>query len=890
MAEISIFSINVRSIKDTSRRQAVLTFLSSQQSDVYMLQECALPPLRRYTHLSSQWTLGPSYWSGGGDCKSAGVAILVRGGRFTVDSIHELVCGRLLVIDGSWVEEPVRLINVYAPPDKNARLELFQTLRTQLVTTRTVVIGGDFNCPIEEDGRSSSIYAKLDATSRLLKEMISEASLQDAVGSIGKGTVNYSWCRPDGSVRSRIDFVLTSRTVKHREFSMVPCFFSDHRAIHFRGDLGEGFARGPGSWKLNSTLLENEELMGELREAYATWTEEKRFFGRVSDWWEFVKVQLRSFFQARGRQRVCARRRELRRLQRQLQSLQDLQHCGWDVRQDLEDTKRSLKGHFEEESRHIVFRAKVENLEKGEKCNSFFFRKLHSGHTPLSELRDETGTLQKGKKAVMKVVSDYYTNLYSPKETDTQAADRFLSELFARSIRRNPEIRGITAPGPDRREVKCSLYMDDVTVFCADRRSIDTLAQTCEDFGQSSGAKVNCGKSEVILFGKWFLPSSAPIPFSVKTDFIKILGVWFGAEGAALKSWEERLSKMQQKFGLWSLRELTIEGKTLVLRSEILPVLQYLAQAWPPRVNTCKAITRAVFHFIWSSKMDRVKRAVMFKEPLKGGKGVPDIATLLRVCFACNCIRRTLVDRTVDSGGNSMSRFFLLPLWRTLGWDKWDSSIPYNWDTPWYYLDTFKFIKELGLHGVKPDLWKPKTIHKLIRASDIVETVPGLPSATCKVVWRNVSSKRLTNRHKDLAWMAIQGGLPLRTFMHARNLCRYRHCPFCIIQEETALHVFWEFPFAQDLLRALEPELKDFVPQTAITHFGVLNGLFCGTHSQEDIDGAWRVLCCFKDALWCARKRLIHQRERTSIEDCRRLVHSLLRDYHLMDFKEEEEV
>lgn len=95
---------------------------------------------------------------------------------------------------------------------------------------------------------------------------------------------------------------------------------------------------------------------------------------------------------------------------------------------------------------------------------------------------------------------------------------------------------------------------------------------------------------------------------------------------------------------------------------------------------------------------------------------------------------------------------------------------------------------------------------------------------------------------------------------------------------------------SQDLLRALEPELKDFVPQTAITHFGVLNGLFCGTHSQEDIDGAWRVLCCFKDALWCARKRLIHQRERMSIEDCRRLVHSLLRDYHLMDFKEEEEV
>ena len=298
-----------------------------------------------------------------------------------VDSVQELVCGHLLVVDGSWAGEPVRLINVYASPDKNERLELFQTLRTQLVTTRAVVIGGDFNCPIEEDGRSSSMYAKLDTTSRLLKEMIAEASLKDAVGSIGKGSVNYSWCRPDGSVRSRIDFVLTSKTVRHRGFSMVPCFFSDHRAIHFRGDLGEGFAPGPGSWKLNGTLLENEELLEELREAYITWKEDKRFFGKVSDYWEFVKVKLRSFFQARGRQQVCARKRELRRLQRQLQSLQDLHHCGWDVRQDLEDTNKSLKGHFEEESRHLVFRSKVENLEKGEKCNFIFQESSLRTHT-----------------------------------------------------------------------------------------------------------------------------------------------------------------------------------------------------------------------------------------------------------------------------------------------------------------------------------------------------------------------------------------------------------------------------------------------------------------------------------------------------------------------------
>lgn len=49
----------------------------------------------------------------------------------------------------------------------------------------------------------------------------------------------------------------------------------------------------------------------------------------------------------------------------------------------MEDIKKSLKGHFEEDSRHILFCFRVENLEKGKKCNAFFFRKILSGHTPV---------------------------------------------------------------------------------------------------------------------------------------------------------------------------------------------------------------------------------------------------------------------------------------------------------------------------------------------------------------------------------------------------------------------------------------------------------------------------------------------------------------------------
>ncbi|KAJ1190251.1 hypothetical protein NDU88_006989 [Pleurodeles waltl] len=88
-----------------------------------------------------------------------------------------------------------------------------------------------------------------------------------------------------------------------------------------------------------------------------------------------------------------------------------------------------------------------------------------------------------------------------------------------------------------------------------------------------SGAKINSAKSETLLLVHWTLTRD-PLPFPTKQDFLKILGVWFGGDGAREKSWEERLAKTKQKLELWSLRKLTIEGKSLVLQNETLPVLQ----------------------------------------------------------------------------------------------------------------------------------------------------------------------------------------------------------------------------------------------------------------------------------------------------------------------------
>ncbi|KAJ1126756.1 hypothetical protein NDU88_005162 [Pleurodeles waltl] len=254
--------------------------------------------------------------------------------------------------------------------------------------------------------------------------MVGEASLTDVIGSMGPDARNFTWSHPDGSVRSRIDFVFTSKSVRIRQHSMVTVHFSDHRAIRFQGER-----TGPGTWKLNSSLLGREDVQEELRGTYSEWQGMKDIFQSTGEWWEWVKGRIQDFFKKVGRKAERGRRKEFSRLQQQLQELYDLQLRGWDVMNPLEVVKKELSEHFHDESRRIIFRSKVENLEKGEKCNSFFFKKIHSAHTPLVQLRNREGTLCDTKEDIKKAVTDFYGDLYSEKRSDGDQTERFLSNI-----------------------------------------------------------------------------------------------------------------------------------------------------------------------------------------------------------------------------------------------------------------------------------------------------------------------------------------------------------------------------------------------------------------------------------------------------------------------------
>ena len=79
-----------------------------------------------------------------------------------------------------------------------------------------------------------------------------------------------------------------------------------------------------------------------------------------------------------------------------------------------------------------------------------------------------------------------------------------------------------------------------------------------------------------------------------KTDQ-KILGVKFDREGEGKTNWPDIIGKVKKKLGYWGLRQLTMEGKVLIIKAVILPLLLLTSSVFLPNRNVLLDIEVYVF-------------------------------------------------------------------------------------------------------------------------------------------------------------------------------------------------------------------------------------------------------------------------------------------------------
>ena len=108
---------------------------------------------------------------------------------------------------------------------------------------------------------------------------------------------------------------------------------------------------------------------------------------------------------------------------------------------------------------------------------------------------------------------------------------------------------------------------------------------------------------------------------------MNILGIEVGRNGHTQDkiNYENKIQKIDNTLTLWKMRNLSKIGKILIIKAHALSNIIYSLSNIQMNANFTDIIQRKLNHFLWGSKVNRVKHSVVIADYDKGGLRMPDI-------------------------------------------------------------------------------------------------------------------------------------------------------------------------------------------------------------------------------------------------------------------------
>ena len=170
------------------------------------------------------------------------------------------------MIKGSIQEEDITIINVYAP-----NIGAPQYIRQMLTTMKgeidsNTIIVGSFNTPLTPVDRSSK--QKINKEIQALNDTTDQIDLIDIYRTFHPKVVEYTFFSSVHGTFSRIDHILGHKSSlgKFKKVEIVSSIFSDHNAMRLEINYRKKTVRNTNTQKLNSALLNNQEITEEIEE------------------------------------------------------------------------------------------------------------------------------------------------------------------------------------------------------------------------------------------------------------------------------------------------------------------------------------------------------------------------------------------------------------------------------------------------------------------------------------------------------------------------------------------------------------------------------------------------------------------------------------------------
>ena len=430
MAVFRACTLNVKGMQDNAKRAEVLHYLRQQNCDILFLQETHVASKADISAWENEWK-GRTFWSCGSS-NGRGVAILFHPSLdFSLINVRQDTEGRILTMQIHLDNTPIQLVNVYAPNDSAERVQFFENLWNHSCAGLPTIIGGDFNCVadlhLDKWGGNPQL---LKPGAQALHSFTNNFNNVDVYRHLNKQGREVTWTDKRGTVASRLDrFYLPAAFLSERsKCDILPCYFSDHSLVKICFQLPEASPKGQGIWKLNVSVLQDNEFELQIRQFWSEWRDNKVNFPDQRLWWDIGKFQMKRIAIRYSVGLTKARASRKTELELEFQRVNNNRPVDG-VR--LQEIKSELAELQSKRAEGTKIRSKAKWLEEGERPTKYFFNlENHKQNKKcIRELSSPNGETIKSNPEILAQLGRFYKSLYSAEATNKTSQDLLLNKL-----------------------------------------------------------------------------------------------------------------------------------------------------------------------------------------------------------------------------------------------------------------------------------------------------------------------------------------------------------------------------------------------------------------------------------------------------------------------------
>ena len=439
---LKLLSLNVRGLSNFRKRRAIFTWCRKQKADLIFLQETHSTEAGE-CKWKKEW--GSEIIFSHGSSNARGVAVLIKRGLDIVIQ-QELLNfnGRSIILKALIKDKRYTLANIYGPNKDAEAVRFYQNLSATLWkmdadSDDNIVVGGDFNCPLNLTlDKKGGILIPRQHVINSIENVQNEFSLHDIWRIKNPNTRSFTWSRNHPFIFCRLDYWLISDKLNDlvKQVDIQASIKTDHSSIILELEDIKDTPKGPGFWKLNTSLLARPEYVEMISKELPNWLKDAEDLSDKRAKWDWLKFKIKSCSIAYSKVISRVRKGREEELNLKYQALLKIfqENPCETTRQEMEKVKSELEALYDEKVEGIIIRSRARWHEHGEK-NSKYFLNLEKWNNIKKHIRKlfVNGVISTDPFEILNTERRFYEKLYSKQNTNVNSDE-------ANSFLNNPDL------------------------------------------------------------------------------------------------------------------------------------------------------------------------------------------------------------------------------------------------------------------------------------------------------------------------------------------------------------------------------------------------------------------------------------------------------------------